>query len=99
VRGGPGIRGRRGRRRPGIDDDAEAVAGTGNIDVAGVVGGDLEEDAGVGSAFVVLAGGVEEARAEARQVATRFLSRTFWRKPWMTRSWESNMGRKARAAK
>ena len=30
-----------------------------------MVGGDLQEDAGVGSALVVLAGGVEEAGAEA----------------------------------
>ena len=48
-----------------VDDGAKAdlLAGDGQID--GVASGDLEEDAGVGAAFVVLAGGVEKARAEA----------------------------------
>src|SRR5205814_508993 len=44
--------------------DAEAVAAAGNGEILGAVAGDLKKDAGIGSAFVRLAGGMEEARPE-----------------------------------
>ena len=50
----------------GIDDCAKGEPLIWDWQIDGVIGGDLEEDAGVGSTFVVLAGGVEEARAKAQ---------------------------------
>src|SRR6185437_10688428 len=44
--------------------DAEGEDFAGDFEVARVIAGDLKEDAGVRSAFVGLAGGMEEAGAE-----------------------------------
>src|SRR5882762_8844692 len=46
-------------------DDAEAVGLIGDRKIVGIVAGDLKEDAGIGPAFVGLAGRMEETRAEA----------------------------------
>ena len=46
-------------------DDTEGVLAPGHRQVAGVVAGDLEEDARVGPALVRLPGGVQETRPEA----------------------------------
>src|SRR6202007_2080866 len=47
-------------------NDAEGVLLIGNGKIDGVVASDLEEDAGVGSAFVGLAGGVQKARTKSK---------------------------------
>src|SRR5438445_6509471 len=47
-------------------DDAERVLLIGNGKIDGVVAGDLQEDAGVGSPFVGLAGGVQKARTKSK---------------------------------
>src|SRR6266481_5364005 len=47
-------------------DDAEGVLLIGNGNIDGVVAGDLQEDAGIGSAFVGLAGGVQKARTKSK---------------------------------
>src|ERR1700756_1040862 len=47
-------------------DDAEGVLLIGNGKIDGVVAGDLQEDAGVGSAFVGLACGVQKARTKSK---------------------------------
>jgi hypothetical protein len=46
-------------------DDAEAVGMARNVEIGGIVAGDLEEDAGVRSALVGLARRMLEARREA----------------------------------
>src|SRR5580704_17306237 len=50
----------------GSFDDAEGVPLIGNGKIDGVVAGDLQEDAGIGSAFVGLAGGVQKARTKSK---------------------------------
>ena len=50
----------------GVDDHTEGEFLPWNRQIVFVIGGDFKEDAGVGAAFVVLAGGVEKARAEAQ---------------------------------
>src|SRR5580700_4012116 len=47
-------------------DDAEGVLLIGNGKIDGVVAGDMQEDAGIGSAFVGLAGGVQKARTKSK---------------------------------
>src|SRR6185369_11935276 len=47
-------------------DDTEGVLLVGNGKIDGVVAGDLQEDAGIGSAFVGLAGGVQKARTKSK---------------------------------
>src|SRR5882724_722592 len=46
-------------------DSAEAVATAGHVELRGIIAGDLEKDAGIGAAFIGLAGGMQEARPEA----------------------------------
>jgi hypothetical protein len=47
-----------------------------NLEVVGVVGGDLQEHAGIGAALVGLPVECRKRGPKPRQVATRFLSRT-----------------------
>src|SRR5260221_7045815 len=47
-------------------DDTERIFLVGDRKIDGVVTGDLQEDAGVGSAFIGLAGGVKKTRAETK---------------------------------
>src|SRR5229473_6804903 len=47
-------------------DDTEGVLLVGNGKIDGVVAGDLQEDAGIGSAFVGLASGMQKARTKSK---------------------------------
>src|SRR5580765_1812512 len=47
-------------------DNTERVFLVGDRQIDGVVAGDLQEDAGIGSAFVGLAGGVQKARTKSK---------------------------------
>ena len=64
----------------GIDDYAKGIFLIRNGEVLRMVGRDLEKYAGVGTALVILASGVEKARTNPRQVATFLLLRILWRR-------------------
>ena len=85
--------------RLGVDHHPETVPLARNLRVLGVRCGDLQKDARVGPAFVILPGRVQKTRPETKAGGHVFAVAHIVPRTWIAASCSGNMGRKASAAK